>query len=492
MANKVLKTSQSRVFLQEGQGGPINAPSYQSCFKMTGLSQGFGDIERIECPDPYNYGKFVEVAQIRGATERVTTSLQGRYYMDLLSTMLRLAKRGCPFDVQLHLGTSTDPSDFDSFTKSVVLEGAMVTSFSTEDLGALESGDEAVVNETIEISAANVYEIRPLSFAEIAGSVVTTELVDVAIVDTASCGDEETASSDGCNVVWALSINAGGSPSTPADVIKISGSTTVARDIDTLGATKAPSGMDGLGNYVVVVSNADAAYHYALKSQFTATTVPTWTRVAMTHNPNNIFSLGNVAFIAADWGALYKLTSPSGTIVTLCDSSLTTSDLKDVHALDANYILTVGDTGTVLKSVDGVTFTKVAFPNLKDLTCCWMSSKTRWWVGTADGFLYYTENSGTDWASKSFSGSGAGAVYDIDFSTEAVGYLAHTTAGNVGRILRTYNGGYSWLVMPEGTGTMPSNQKIERVAVCADSPNLVYGAGLGVATDGILIKGTAS
>jgi hypothetical protein len=43
-------------------------PAYKSCLRMT-VAQGFGDIERIECPDPTDTGPG-RACQIRGATER--------------------------------------------------------------------------------------------------------------------------------------------------------------------------------------------------------------------------------------------------------------------------------------------------------------------------------------------------------------------------------------------------------------------------------------
>ncbi|KKL54553.1 hypothetical protein LCGC14_2264240, partial [marine sediment metagenome] len=212
------QASQSRVFLLEGRARPDKAPSYESCMRMTGISRGFGDIERVECPDPSSYGKFVEVAEIRGGVERATTSLEGRYAKDLLSVMLRLGNQGCAMDVQLHLGDCTDASIFNTFKKALVLESAYITTFGTDDLGTLQSGDNAVVNETADISAKNLYEILPLVFATQAGTIVTNEVIDTMFCDAVSCGncDDE---SDGCEKIFNLTLAAGGSPGTPADIV---------------------------------------------------------------------------------------------------------------------------------------------------------------------------------------------------------------------------------------------------------------------------------
>jgi hypothetical protein len=495
MANKVLKTSNSRVFLLEGRAGPTAAPAYQSCFRMTGLSQGFGDIERVECPDPYNYGTFIEVAQIKGASERVTTTLEGRYYMDLLSTMLSLANNGCAFDVQLHLGSCGDPSVFDTFTKTIVLEEAYVTNYGTEDLGALQSDDNAVVNETVDISATRVYEIRPLLFSAVAASTITNEVVDITLGDSKACaGDDCGDVSDGCTTFYAVTKAAGGSSGTPADVVKIAGTTIVARDIDTLTAVQDPTGIAIVGNYVVVTAAGTASsYNYALKSQFTTTTVPTWTEVSVAQAPNDIFSLGNVAFIVSDGGYIYKMTSPTGTLTTLNAGSATTQNLQAVHALDDSYIVAVGAAGAVVYSQDGSNFSVATVPAATTLNCVYMISKKIWWVGGANGNLYYTEDSGTTWTAKSFTGSGAGSVTAIEFSTQSVGYMAHKTAGTKGYLFRTYNGGYTWNMLPEGSGTITASDQFNAIATCKLDPNIIMAGGLDDGgSDGLIVKGVAS
>ncbi len=110
------QTGFSRVFTMEGRARPDHAPSYDSFLKMAGVSQSFGDITKIEMPDPKKYGAFIEVGQVRGAVERVTTSLMGRYASALKSKLLRLSINQCSNDLQVHIGACQDPSDFTSFS----------------------------------------------------------------------------------------------------------------------------------------------------------------------------------------------------------------------------------------------------------------------------------------------------------------------------------------------------------------------------------------
>ena len=494
------QSSFTRVFLIEGRARPDHTPSYESCLRMMGLSRGFGDIERVECPDPDNYGKFIEVAEIRGASERATTSLEGRYAMDLLSSLLRLANEGCSVDVQLHLGQCTDPGDFTIFEKAIILESAYLTNYSTEDLGSLASGDNAAVNETADISAKNMYEVRPLGFANQATAFVTLEMIDVVICDTLSCGECEDES-DGCSRIYALSIAAGGSPTTSADVVFSTdkGVTWGAHDVDTLGIAEDPTGLDCVGSYIVVVSNDSNSLHYALKSEFDSGVDPVFTEVTtgfvVTGEPNAIFSVGRYAFIVGDGGYVYETSDPTGGVAVLDPGSATVDDLFDVFALSSTFAVAVGENGAVIYTEDGSTWAVAPVSPVGfgvTLLCVHMKSQDEWWVGTDGGQAFYTLDQGASWAESTFPGSGAGRVDSIKFATDSIGYLAHATATPRGRILRTFDGGHEWVVLPESDAILPLNDRVNALAVCTDA-NFVVGAGLADdAVDGYLVLGQAS
>jgi hypothetical protein len=495
----IAKTANTRVFLIEGGARPDHTPSYKSCLRMMGVSQGYGDIERIECPDPYKYGGFIEKSQIRGATERPTTSLEGRYPQDMLSDLMKLARKGCAFDVQLHTGACQDPSSFNDYDKVLILEGAYLTNYSTEDLGALQSGDNAVINETSDISAADAYEVVPLSVANRTPTLVVNEVLDVVLCDNVSCGDCETESG-GCDKIYAITKYASGSPATLADFVYSidGGSTWYVHDLDPL-TSQDPSAIECLGDYVVVISNAAASISYALKSEMDGVTDPTWTEVTTGFvtggEPNDIWSTGAYAFIVGDNGYIYGTSDP--TIgVSLIDSGVADPDnLRCVHGLSDTFAVAGGENGTVVFTADGSTWTSSpSNPAGVGITIntVWVKSETEWWIGTSGGRMYYTLNQGVTWTEKAFSGSGTGAVQDIVFSTNSVGYLSHTSATPKGRILRTIDGGNSWKLVPEKTGTMPGNDKINAIAYCPSDPNFIVGVGLADdATDGFIVVGQA-
>lgn len=499
-----LKTGNTRVFLVEGRARPDHKPAYQSAMKAGSVSQSQGDVEKIEIPSDVEAGAYVEVASIKGQADRPTMTLTGLYAADLKSELLRLAKKRCAVDVHINIGQCTDPSDHNKYTKKVVIEDVSLTSFGTDEMGALSGDENAKVNETADISGREVYEIVPVKWGSRAGDVITNELLDAVICDTPSCGDCQTEST-GCAKMFAISAAAGGSPGTPADLVYSldTGVTWYADDIDTLGAAVDPDQLACFGSYIVVVSEAAQNMHYALQSVFDGTTVDTdWTAIATgfrtdaTTGPRCISTSpsGRVAFIAGSGGFIYKMTDPTAG-VTLVDAGVANplGVYNDIDTLSDDFAVAVGAAGIIAKTENGTIWQAVAGPVgiTVDINTIAVKSKTEWFIGCNNGTLYYTLNAGATWTMKSFLGSGSGSVESIAIANDSVIYMSHTTAASVGRILRSINGGYDWVVCPEGLGSLAANDRINAIAACRHNQDIAFGVGLADdAADGFIIVGT--
>lgn len=497
-SNKPLKTGKSRVFLIEGGARPDHTAEYLPGLRASGLAQPFGDITKIEMPDPDNYDTFIQVDSIRGAMERATTTLIGHFPIEVKSRMLELARKGCSFDVHVHLGECTDPSNFNVFSKGMVFEDTYFTNHATDDLGALDSGARAVVNETGSISSRDYYEALPLSIAKRADDIITVQLLDVTVVDALSCGACGTES-DGCKVIFATSKAAGGSPTTPPDILFSidGGANWFAHDVDTLTTTSDAVAVFGLGDYVVVLSNILATYglYYATIQNFKDGIDPAFTRVTTGFNTNGLptdgWSLGRKAFIVGTKGYVYYTEDPTSGVTILDAGVATIANLLHVHAIDSYNALAVGNDGSVIFTRDRVSWSAAPSNPVgigTNLTSCWMKDLNTWIVTTSAGAMYYTINAGKSWVAKSLPGTAPSKLTDIAFSTSSVGYVSGVVSSK-GRMYRTFDGGASWIVLPESSGTFPNCQEISAVAACEYNPNLVVGVGLGVSTDGVLVVG---
>jgi hypothetical protein len=487
------QTGNSRVFIIDGRARPDHQPTYYSHVKAGGVSQGYGDIEKIEVPDPDNYDKFNEIGTIRGAKDRATVTLTGRYARDLKSALLKIANQECFVDVHVNFGACTNPSLYNTFDKKIILQNATVTNWGSDDLGALDSGERSQIDETMDVSATDVQ----VSFGEKAGGVVVNELVDVTTCDTASCGDCDDES-NGCNKIFAVSKTAPGSASTPADVVfTLDGGTTwYAHDVDTL-STDDPDGIACLGSYVFVVSNAGGNAHYALKSEFDGTTDPSFTAISTgfvaSGEPNAVSVASSKAFIAGDGGYIYSTEDITTGVTAIESGTVHTSHYNDIHAWSDEFVVAVGDDGIIAKSENGTTFSAVTPSPLGvgvSFNAILVLSKSAWLLGTSTGLLYYTVNGGTSFVLKSFPGSGSGVVRDIAQSNDSVLYMAHDTTTPRGRILRSTNGGYDWVVTPEGSGVLPLSDQINALATCSGNADFVVGVGLADdASDGYVVVG---
>jgi len=491
------QTGLSRVFIIEGRARPDHRPAYHSHWMAGSPSIDIGDIERIESNDPDRYDKFIEIGTIQGARSRATLTLTGRYALELKSTMLRLANQECHFDVQINFGACDNPREYNTFNKKLVLEDVAITNYSATDLGALSSDSRSQVDESVDISAESLYELVQVSLSSRAGDIVTNEVVDITHCDNVSCGDCDDQS-DGCSKYFAVTVTAGGSPGTPADVVfTLNGGTTwLAHDIETLSSEDA-SGIACLGAYVVVVSETAGSISYALTSEFTATGDPEFTEVTTGFvsgaGPTSITTIGNKAFITGANGYVYMTEDPTGGVTALDSGVLYTDDYNKVDALTEEFAVAVGDAGRIIKTENGTTWGAVEPSPVGvsvNLTSILVKDKSTWLIGTSTGNFYYTLNGGTTWTLGSFSGSGSGVVRDIVAATDSVLYMAHDTATPKGRILRSTNGGYDWVVMPEGSGVLPANDRINALATCPDNADIVIGVGLADdGSDGFIIVG---
>lgn len=494
MVSQAFVNSFSRVWFQDGGPGPARNRTYQGNWKAGAVSWDKGDLTVIREPDPNSYGAFSRVGRFRGEPGDPELPIMARYSFQR-SKLLKAARFDCEHAIQLHIGKCKNPQIFDrGWDKVLILEGAAITNYSTDDLGAMDPSETSAVNEDVPFKGVDLYEVFQLNFSAQAGAAVTREITSIYVCDAQQCG-ACGASSDGCQVVVALEGGVSASPGLPPRVHYTTdgGATWATRTVTTLAANQAGTVIFCAGLNTVVLSADDNALHYIPISNLVAGT-GSWTEVTTgfgtaAQAPLAAWSLGaSETWIVGEGGYIFFTDDPINGVVQKDAGVTTTQNLNDVHFYDSLNGVAVGASNTVVFTANqGVSWTSVTGPAVGVvLNAVWMQTPTTWFVGTAGGALWYTQDSGMTWVQKRFSGDNVGQVRDIVFVTPSVGYMAHSTA-TAGRILRTIDGGYSWYVLPEGAGSIPTNDYISRLAVCVD-PNIVYAGGLGATPDGIILK----
>lgn len=490
MASNAYTNTYSRVWFQEGGAGPSRPITYHGNWKAGAVSWDRGDLTIIREPDPNAYNKFIRVGRYRGEPGDPELPITARYTFQR-SALLKVARQDCEHGLQVHMGVCENPQDFPrGWQKALILEGAAINSYGTEDLGAMSPDENAPVNEEVPFVGSDLYEITRLTFAEQNGATITREITSVYVCDSAQCGACGVAT-DGCQVVLALEAVIPASPGAGSRIFyTTNGGGTWASVVGPPSVVAAD--LFCVGDVAVIFGEAGESLYYTDLSDLTLGIV-SWTTVGTgfvaTKGPLASYSLGaSETWIAAEGGYIYFSDDVTLGVSVSNAGSATVNDLNAIHAADSLNIVAVGAANSVVRTTNGgVSWGALTGPAPGVvLNTVWMLSPLEWFVGTAGGRLFYTVNGGATWVEKGFSGNGVGGVRDIRFATPSVGYMAHNTA-TAGRVLRTINGGYSWYVMPEGTGSIPTNQRINAIALCQD-PNIMFGGGLGVGTDGMLVK----
>lgn len=493
------RASQSRVFTIEDRAGPSHPPVYQALARVLAVAKPFGGITPIRIADPQRYGQFITVDKIRGQPALPSTSLEFRMTRDL-SAMLRLANKGCPIDLHIHIGACQDPQDFDrGWEKIGVLEDAQFTEYNTSPLGAMDNDQESSSTETLPVTGTDYYEIGPLGFAAQAASQIVQEVLAVTICDSRSCGACGIPS-DGTQRVFALQTAIGASPGLPAELVytQDGGATWGEQKITSLPANRAPIDLECVGPYLLALSNTDCSAHYALITDVLAGTA-TWTRqvtglVCPAGAPNALFSVSRAAtWVVGDGGYIYKSTNPETGFSPQTSGDVTVQNLKFVHGIDDENIIAGGAANAILRTRNGGStwelLTGPAGQAAVAINAGAMISANEWVIGFADGKLFFTIDAGATWTQKTLPG-GLTSINDIKFPTRTVGYIAGNTA-TAGRLLRSVSGGYSWYTLPEGTGqVLPTALKWSSLGATGDDPNTIWAGGLVAANgDGVLVKG---
>jgi photosystem II stability/assembly factor-like uncharacterized protein len=170
-------------------------------------------------------------------------------------------------------------------------------------------------------------------------------------------------------------------------------------------------------------------------------------------SPNALFIFsGTAMWVGLDDGKIYS--SDDGGVTWTEQASAVVADAgNDIMGIDffsETFGVAVGAGDSVIYTTDGgVNWAAAAATGaagiLNDVE---ILSRMHWIVAAANGRTYVTYDGGTTWtAMNNFSGAGAGSVKSLDFADEQNGFMVHQTAGGVGRIFRTINGGYSWILV---------------------------------------------
>lgn len=479
MSNTLARNDFSRGFIFTNGIYANQKGEYVTTLGVDSLSQDRGDITKIEQPSSDVYGQFEEVGQIPGELSRMTTTLTGRMSRTELSTFYQLFKKACAFDLHLHFGLCQKPDNFNQYDKALIFEDVFVTSFGTDPLVALSSGDRAAISETLDISIGNFYEVVTLKYTVKGGAqTVDAAVVDISVYDNANCGTDCDESSSGYDKLFAVTSDGW------AYVSNDAGNNWTRNEIAD-GSTF----LDGttLGDYHIALE-ANGSLWYALRSDLlTLSGTVVYTELTTTiSSPTAIKAFRDTALISQETGTVWQLDTALN-LVRVESGSTTVNDLNDVAVGDGISVV-VGVTGTVIYSYDnGVWFLATSPDGAATLNAVAIKNKSNWIVGSTTGAAWITTNSGRTWSRVAFPNytSATGSINAIEVVT---GHVVFMSVGQ--KLYRSIDGGYSWTTEPNSSLSFPSNSGINTILGTKLNVNhVLIGGSQGLLNTGLIVLG---
>ncbi len=503
-ADEIITQKHKRTFVQwEGPypGNPVKYAGQDGQYMaIDGVTiPESGGVDPIWVPDPNQQGRYRLIGRTISPPDLAQATLMMREKHKLLPKQLTPLK--CPFNIYEVTGPCRDLSDFVRGWSDYVLiySLGLVTD---KDLGTRTSWDaDDAMEDSLSLTLANIYPVGPLAFGQEAASQVDREVTDIVYGGRQSCGNCGP-SDDGSQRIYAVTKSSGGSPGLPSEVVyTLDGGTSWNQtNITGIGAGEYAGAVEVVGSYLVVLGSS--AYYYAeidtdTGAPGTFTKVTTGFEVAGV--PRDLYVLSSrEVYFCGDAGYLYKSTDITAGVTVVLDGSVYTDSLKRVSGTDES-IVTVGANGQIIYSNDrGATWVASnTIPTSSTLQAIDVKSSRIWWVGSINGYVFYTKDGGKSWSQLNFAGQGSGQVFDIVSATEEVMYIARADATPTASILTTWDGGQDWTTAAPRIMNLPVFDRPNRIAIPPADPgiaaNAVAVAGLaGNGTDGIVLVAVAA
>lgn len=481
-----------RVFIQLSPS-PAQSVLYQGCLQIGEAQQDLGKVDPIYCPSSYSYNQWDIVDYKRSPQAMGTADVTQRASRDLRDVWWGLSEQKCNFNLYEKIACAGLPNDISAYDAIELYENCFFVSLTTPQSNPLSGSDNDAANLSGSLTFATRTRVLNLVMSERVDATVVGEVLDGFYYDSISCGICAPVS-DGCQKCYMLTVNSGGSPGLSSQIVYTGNNwqTAATMDIPVLAALSA-NRMGAMGQYCVVVSQANNGHAYAAFSDIDVGTI-NWALVTSgyvsTKGPRAIWVKSpSQAYIAGAGGYIYSLTDPTVPVTVLTDGSVSTQQLNDIHGF-ADTVVAVGNSNALLYSLNaGSTFGTITGPAVGvNLSAVWVVNDNVWFVATGTGLLYYTQNQGRTWTQIVLPSLGAApSINDIWFATGAVGFIACEGAG-AAKVLTTIDCGHSWQLASNTNRRMkgiPTALRFNVVTAC-DANTVAVGGRKAVGGDGII------
>ena len=437
--------------------GPGTATHFLGCHTLDDVATGGGGVkDLIRCFKADGTG-WNTLGSTRNPPDPITTGVTTLIepVADWLERIVEAAN--CPFPLYIN-GKSCPPYNvFGGATRWYALETAEIGATGLTGLSHRE--EDTPSEQSFEISAwppllrGRAITVDSITNAETGG------LNDITSCSTARCASDCGVAVDACEVLVA-----GADPDAAAANVQISydnGSTWAATAVDPWAAL-ATAAVKSLVCFAIdsdttrILAARDLSAGVVGAVAYSDDYGASWTAVDLASTVaygakrgGSMFSLDmyHTWLVVSDAAGASEMFFSDDGGVSWTEQTMPAGVFNAVWFKDANNGMVVGDADAIATTTDGGTTWALATATSGggDLyTVNENAGGNVWWVGTDDGDIYYSNDHGVTWTIRPFTGSGAGAVYDLEFFTPTVGYMAHSPTAATGILYRTRDGGYTW------------------------------------------------
>lgn len=461
MSETILKTSAAALWIQPN--GPGTKTYFLGCHTLDDISEPFGGVELVRKFKTDGSG-WDTIGKKRTPPDAVTTTIN----TILFKQRDWIEKLRCSFNLFVLHRDCGDAGVFTNYVRGQILMNCLMTSRTYGQMVNREEDLESTV--AVEVAADSpLLDVDPLTV----DLMTSAEILDANDIDAnfdprcaGPCGPDVDAG-DVAVIAWD---SAAGPATAEIQRSVDEGVTWVDSTADPFGAGL--NAMSIVQFYVssttrrILVAQQAVGGTQGLVAYSDDNGATAWTTVniggaAAGHGAHAGGALCVVSqaliLLASDLGYIYRSEDGGATWAVVEAGAISVQDYQKVSMADEWDGIAVGDVDLIAKTSDGgLSWQAVVAPGvIGAILTCYAVDKLTWWIGYDTGALYVTRDGGATWTLSSlWEGAGTGDVKDIQFVNDMVGYMAWNTAGGVGHLYRTINGGYTWerLVTPVNVG----------------------------------------
>ena len=472
-----------RMFVQRYVTNANEPYEYYGRIQIESPKRTRDEPERRRVPSDERRRKWVTIDNITKDTNTGTVGFETFLDRQMSEDLHEMFEEDEEFSLQIVVGDATHPQNFEQFESKLIVQGMHIVEIGPDGtLNPLDGDDNDDVKMTGSFYFDDTIVIRTITFTETGSAATLRDVIDSIVrwVDSRN------------RYRWyTLMTNL--AATTPYEIFVGSGRKTITWQTVTPTVLSTDGLLDSIrivGDFLVAFrSTATESHLYCPLSDLDAGTdnfTAVTTGYTAAKGPVSAFvRSSSQVIIVALGGYIYQITGAKQQPTIIDAGVITTQNLNEVHGF-GKTVICVGASNALVKSTDGgANFAIGTGPSAGNaLTTVFLISEQDIFVGTDNGELWFSEDTGATWTQISMD-SDIDLIEQIRFIDKYNGVIAATASAATvkGRTYRTSDSGRNW--DRDAPHLLSQKVAVNINTVVMATPNILMSSGLESGTDGI-------